>query len=168
MAVMDNSEIARIYKELYPQLFRYAQSLTKNKDDAHDLTMEVLAAALEQLQKGEDIALNLKAYLIRSVRNKFINNKIKYSKVGSIDDCDGYLEPVDENLPSDPLMKKRISKAYSKLSDACQEILALIAQGWKYDEIKELKNVSKNSVAGSVYKCREKFSHYLYGNSGKN
>lgn len=164
---MENSEIAKIYKELYPNLFRYAQSLTKNKDDAHDLTMEVLASTLERLQAGDEVAANLKAFLIRSIRNRFIDNKRKYGRVGLIDDCDGYLEPIDEQAPSDPFMKKRIANAYSKLSETCQETLALIAQGWKYDEIKELKNVSKNSVAGSVYKCREKFSNYLYGKERK-
>ena len=48
------------------------------------------------------------------------------------------MEPIDPALPSDPLMKKRIIKAFGELSEPCQEMLGLVAQGFTYNEIRDL------------------------------
>ena len=86
----------------------------------------------------------------------------KSRRVTSIDDTEDYLEPVDPNLPSDPLLRRRIV-TFGQLSENCKEVLTLIALGMTYDDIKDITKRTTNTVAGSVYRCRDKLRLYLYG-----
>ena len=83
-------------------------------------------------------------------------------KQTSFDDIDDFFEPIDDTMPSDPFMKKRIANAFGKLTDNCHEILT-DTNGYKYSEIKELTGKPINTIKSSVFKCREKFSTHLYG-----
>ena len=160
-------DIKEKFENLYPKVFKYALSRAKNKDLAHDLIMEVYIKILNNFRENNEIPEKLEFYTMRAIRNKHIDYIRGSSKTDSIDDVDGYLEPVDENLPSDPLMRKRIIKAFNKLGETCQEVLKLIEQGWKYSEIQELTGKPLNTVAGTVFKCRKKFSTFLYGSENK-
>ena len=96
---------------------------------------------------------------MNNVKEYYASNK----KQTFFDDIDDFFEPVDDTIPSDPFMKKRIANAFGKLTDTCHEILTLIANGYKYSEIKELTGKPINTIKSSVFKCREKFSTHLYG-----
>ena len=156
-------EIAEKFETLYPKVFRYALSRTKNKDTAHDIVMEVYTRILEKFRETNELPEQLEFYTIRAIRNKHVDVLRAAQRIDYINDSDGYLEPVDETLASDPFMKRRIARAFGLLGDACQETLGLIAQGWKYSEIQELTGKPLNTVAGTVYKCRKKFRINLYG-----
>ena len=170
MSQLTHTEISLIFTKLAPKLFKYSFNLARNKDDADDLVMEVITKALERFNETREFPENLEAYLIRSIRNLFIN-KIKVSKktdlVSDIQDFEkksGFSDIFisSETVPSDPLMRGKISKAYEKLSSSCREILMLIAHGHKYSEIKDITGKPYNTVAGTVFKCREKFHDFLY------
>ena len=156
-------EIAEKFETLYPKVFRYAVSRTKNKDSAHDIVMEVYTRILEKFRETEELPEQLEFYTIRAIRNKNIDVVRASQRIDYINDHEGYLEPIDETLPSDPFMKRRIARAFALLGEACQETLGLIAQGWKYSEIQELTGKPLNTVAGTVFKCRAKFRINLYG-----
>ena len=156
-------EITEKFETLYPKVFRYAVSRTKNKDSAHDLVMDVYTRILEKFRETGGLPEQLEFYTIRAIRNKHVDVLRAAQRIDYINDSDGYLEPVDETLPSDPFMKRRIARAFALLGDACQETLGLIAQGWKYSEIQELTGKQLNTVAGTVFKCRKKFRINLYG-----
>ena len=155
--------ITEQFTTLYPKLFRYAMSLTGDKHTSDDLVMNVFITVLEKFRESHEFPTQLEFYLIRSIRNKFIDDKRRFDRVSSFDDTEGYLEPVDPDLPSDPFMRKRIARSFQKLSSSCREILGLIAQGWSYAEIQKLTKRNKNSVAGAVFKCRKNFKIQLYG-----
>ena len=156
-------EITEKFETLYPKVFRYAVSRTKNKDSAHDLVMDVYTRILEKFRETGELPEQLEFYTIRAIRNKDVDVLRAAQRIDYINDSDGYLEPVDETLPSDPFMKRRIARAFALLGDTCQETLGLIAQGWKYSEIQELTGKPLNTVAGTVFKCRKKFRINLYG-----
>ena len=155
--------IASVLTNLMPKLLRFAVSLTKNKDDAHDLVMDIFSKFLERFNEKKEFPDNLEAYLIVSIRNRFRDQGRRNRKQTSFDEIDDFFEPVDDTIPSDPFMKKRIANAFGKLTDTCHEILTLIANGYKYSEIKELTGKPINTIKSSVFKCREKFSTHLYG-----
>ena len=155
--------IASALTELMPKLLRYAFSKTENKDDAYDLVMDIFSKFLERFNEKREFPNNLEAYLIVSIRNRFYDQGRRNKKQTFFDDIDDFFEPVDDTIPSDPFMKKRIAKAFDKLTDTCHEILTLIANGYKYSEIKELTGKPINTIKSSVFKCREKFSTHLYG-----
>ena len=156
-------------KEAYPSLQRYAWSLTGNKDDAHDLVMKAFMKLVEKLKNSNWSPENFQAYLKKIIRNTFIDGMRKSKFETSIDDTEGYLEPIDPELPSDPFMKRRMAVAFGELSETCQEILGLVAQGCTYDEIADTTQKTKNAVAGAIYHCRDKFRIKMFGqNQGLN
>ena len=161
-------EITEKFETLYPKVFKYALSRTKNKDSAHDIVMDVYIRILEKFRETGELPEQLEFYTIRAIRNKHIDVLRAGKRIDYINDGDyDYLEPVDETLVSDPFMKRRIARAFALLGDACQETLGLIAQGWKYSEIQELTGKPLNTVAGTVFKCRKKFRINLYGSEQK-
>ena len=161
----DNSvdDISNRFMEVYPRLLKYAISKTNDKSSAHDLVMKSFMKVLERFKESQEMPERLDFYLIKVIRNTFLDEFKRSKRVTSIDDTDGYLEPVDPSLPSDPLMKKRIARAFGQLSENCREVLILVAQGMTYNDITEITNKTRNSVAGAIYKCRDKFRIYLYG-----
>lgn len=155
--------------EVYPRLLKYAISRGKDKDSAHDLVMKSFMKALEKLNQTQELPENLLFYLIKTVRNTLVEEyrqsevvKKNPYKFTSIDDFGGYLESVGQTT-SDPFMRKRIARAFGQLSENCQEFLALVALDCTYNEITEITERNKNSVAGAIYKCRDKLRTYLYG-----
>ena len=156
-------EITEKFETLYPKVFKYALSRAKNKDSAHDLVMEVYTKILERFRETNELPDQLEFYTIRAIRNKHIDVLRASARIDYINDSGGDLEPVDESLPSDPFMKKRIARAFGSLGETCQETLGLIAQGWKYSEIHELTLMPLNTVASTVFRCRKKFRVNLYG-----
>ena len=170
MAEISTQEISNQFLEVYPRLLRYGITLTHDKSSAHDLVMKAFMKVLEKFKETDELPERLDFYLFKTVRNTSIDDKKKKFKFEtSIDDTEGYLEPIDPALPSDPLMKKRIIKAFGELSAPCQEILGLVAQGFTYNDIKDLTQRTKNAVAGSIYKCRHTFRIKLFGqNQGEN
>ena len=163
MAEISTQEISNQFLEVYPRLLRYGITLTHDKSSAHDLVMKAFMKVLEKFKETRELPERLDFYLFKTVRTTFVDGTRRSRFETSIDDTEGYLEPVDPALPSDPLMKKRIIKAFDELSAPCQEILGLVAQGYSYNDIKDLTRRTKNAVAGSIYKCRDNFRIKLYG-----
>ena len=156
-------EITEKFETLYPNVLKYAISRTRDKDSAHDLVMDVYTKILERFRETNQLPDDLVFYTIRAIRNKHIDIVRASKRIDYIDDVEGYLEPVEQSIPSDPFMKKRIARAFSILGENCREILLLISQGWQYNEIKKLTGKPYNTVAGTVFKCRQKFRQNLYG-----
>jgi RNA polymerase sigma factor (sigma-70 family) len=156
-------EITEKLETLYPRVFGYAMSWTKNKDSAHDLVMEVYIKILENFRKTNKLPEPLEFYTMRAIRNKRIDMVRASERIDYIDDVEGYLEPVEESIPSDPFLKKRIARALGTLNENCREILWLSAQGWGYSEIKEIIGKPYNTVASRLSRCRQQFRHNLYG-----
>ena len=156
-------EIAEKFKRLYDNVLKYAISRTGNKDAAHDLVMEVYVQIFAKFRETGELPDQLEFYTIRAIRNKHIDHIRASKRIDYINDVDGYLEPVDDTLPSDPLMKRQMDRAFGGLGKVCQETLALIAQGWKYNEIHELTHMPLNTVASTVFRCRQSFKKNLNG-----
>ena len=169
---MTKSDVNRIsfrFERAYPKLLKYAITLTREKSSAHDLVMKSFMKVLEKFKETQELPERLDFYLVKTIRNTFIDGTRRSQFETSIDDTEGYLEPVDPALPSDPLMKKRIIKAFGELSEPCQEMLGLVAQGFTYNEIRDLTERTRNAVAGAIYNCRHKFRIKLFGqNQGEN
>lgn len=156
-------EIAEKFKMLYRNVLGYAISRTGNTDAAHDLVMEVYTKIFANFRESGDLPEQLEFYTIRAIRNKHIDHIRASQRIDYINDIDGYLEPVDETLPSDPLIRRRINRAFENLGEICQQTLKLIEEGWKYQQIHELTDMPVNTVASTVFRCRKKFRENLYG-----
>ncbi len=100
-------QFQRMADSVYPALFGTALRLTRNKEDADDLTQEALVRAYEAYDRfdGE----NFKAWILRITTNLYINRyrqKRRQGKTASLDDEESNYEPMDapENAPDqDPI-----------------------------------------------------------------
>lgn len=154
-------EIKEKFENLYFNVIKYALSRTQNMDAAHDLVMEVYTKILAKFRETGELPEQLEFYTIRAIRNKHIDQFRATRRIDYINDIDGYVEPVDDSLPSDPFVKGRIKIAFGELSAVCQQTLGLIAQGWQYNEIHRLTDMPLNTVASTVLRCRQKYRQNL-------
>lgn len=65
---MRNDDLEIIYQKCYRQLFLFAFSLTRNKEDAEDLVSNTFIKALLSFEDG-----NLKVWLYQVLKNEFYN-----------------------------------------------------------------------------------------------
>jgi RNA polymerase sigma factor (sigma-70 family) len=160
---MTKTELDKKLIAIYPNLFKYSMSLTRNKQDAHDVLMEAIVSFLKTYKQSQVMPDNLQAYLITAIKNKFINETRRTQKIEVMDDLDEFLEPSNEDTRSDPLLRRRIAEAFSQLGDACREIIALRSIGHSYSEMSGIVNKPRNTIAGSLFNCRGYFRELLGG-----
>ena len=112
--------------KMYPSLERFAFSLTGCKEDAEDITMESITKILEKKEKLS-FDINIEAYLIRTIKNTFVDLVRKNNKINKNDEIDNN----DENLWSAKDFSTRnvesdeIGRAFAKIGDSCKETISL-------------------------------------------
>ncbi len=72
---MRQSEFEQLYQRYYRQLFLYAYSLTRSKEDAEDLTANTFVKALTTFRSG-----NIQAWMYTVLRNEFFDLKRRQSR----------------------------------------------------------------------------------------
>lgn len=141
-------------------LRQYAYQLTKNPDDADDLTQETMLKAFSYRDKFLD-ATNLKGWLFTIMKNSFINNYRRVVKRNTfIDDTDNtfYLDTVAPALPNkgeEKFVLKDIEKAIEQLPHDLKNTFMLNYTGFKYHEIAEMLNIPIGTVKTRIFMARK-------------
>jgi len=92
---VDIDGIQKIYESNYKNFFGYAYSLTFSRDTSSDIVQTVFAKLVSKIKRSGQIEVdNLEAYIIRSIRNEFVDRKKKDLKLPS------HLALVSEESPS--------------------------------------------------------------------
>ena len=112
-----------------------------NKDDAFDLVQNTL----EKLLKNKDKFLehpNQRAYALSIMKNTFIDGKRKKTEELPGDlDGEGVINSVE--APKDPT---RLYDCMNKLTEEKQEIMFLVAQEYKSNELGEKLNIPSGTI----------------------
>ena len=154
--------------KLYPKLLRYGLSLTRNKELAEDLVMDVITRLLERADQIDD-DMNIESYAIRSVKNRFIDNRryqirmVTESSLGS-DEAnffDGIVDERAELATTSRLERRDLARALSATGKDCLEILTLFGVGSSYKEIAEGLDTAIGTVMSRMARCRTKLKHQL-------
>ena len=154
--------------KLYPKLLRYALSLTRNKDLAEDLVMDVVTRLLERADPFNDGA-NIESYAIRSVKNKFIDDhryrvRVVTESSMSSDETNFFDGLVDERaeIATTSLLERRdLARALCATGNDCLEILTLFGVGSSYKEIAEKLDTAIGTVMSRMARCRTKLKLQL-------
>jgi RNA polymerase sigma factor (sigma-70 family) len=163
MATMDFN---RQLSSLQDNLKYFANTLTKNEEEAKDLVQETYLKALTYRDKFEENT-NLKAWTYTIMKNTFINNYRRNSKVSMIVDntADLYFlnssKLSEEANPESALSHKEVSKVVSNLEDEHRIPFQMHHQGFKYKEIAEHLNLSIGTVKSRIFFSRKKLMKKL-------
>ena len=155
-------DLGQALSDLYPTLVRFALSLTKAKDAAEELVMEVITNMLERQTQFDD-SINIQAYAMRSVKNKFIDSKRYSTRNLTATDMDGdgdfigeILDGTAGNKAFDRIEFEETLKALVSLGEDCREILTLIGLEYRYNEIAEISSINIGTVMSRLSRCRKK------------
>jgi RNA polymerase sigma factor (sigma-70 family) len=136
-------------------LYRFALKLTKDEASAQDLVQDAYEKVWIKLDSIE--AEKVKSYLFRIVYNQFLDHK-KRNKVVFMDE---YLtEPFINQDTSD--LKVILDKALSTLPSIQKSaILLRDYEGYSYDEIGEILELSASQVKVYIYRARKQLQKYI-------
>ncbi len=163
---MKQFEFDHKVKDQYNPLRNFALRLTRNLEDAMDLTQETMVRAMSNREKFHE-GTNLKAWLYTIMKNIFINNyrKMINNQVVS-DDTDNqyYLNSYSSktgNLGERKIVLEDANKAIQSLSDNLRIPFLMAFEGYKYDEIASHLRVPLGTVKIRIHNARKKLKKAL-------
>jgi len=157
-------------------IFGVAFQLTRNREDAEDLTQNTLVKVFrfyKQFEKGT----NLKAWLLTILRNTFINDYRKKSKEPTKVELIGN-EPAKSSAPDSKvpgiivkpqeyenlleLLDEPVRKAIDSLPPEFKEAIIMYdLQDYSYKEISEIKNCPIGTVMSRIFRGRKLLREFL-------
>ncbi len=148
----------------------FANSLTRNVDDADDLFQET---AFKIIKNGDkyNVGTNFRAWSYTIMRNIFINNYRKKKRRNLLIDNtenDFYLDTNqgsvantgESNMAFDEIMEN-----INTLSDEFRIPFLMRYEGYKYDEISEELNLPLGTIKSRIHFARKKLKEMLEAKS---
>jgi RNA polymerase sigma-70 factor (ECF subfamily) len=158
-----SEEFKRELLSEYPNLFRFAMSMTRNRAEAEDLMQETVLVALEK--HGEyELGTSMKAWLFRLQVLLDKNNKRRALRQrllgdGNIDDPEAATVPPSQ---LDRIMFKEAAHAVEELPEDFRQALYLVVyDGKSYDEAADILAVSAGTVKSRVSRARTRIAEII-------
>jgi RNA polymerase sigma-70 factor (family 1) len=160
----DQSAYKELFTELYPWLYRFAQSFVRSKQISEEVVSDVFIRIWEKRKELERIG-NLKVYLYIATRNIALNylEKLRRSDTNSLDSFAPGMKSLyfnPEQLLITAEMMIRIQKAIDDLPHKCKLTFKLVKEdGLKYREAAEILQVSVKTVENQLAIALQKIGH---------
>jgi RNA polymerase sigma-70 factor, ECF subfamily len=164
----DEGAYDSVFRAWYPALVRVAASLVKDTDVAEEVAQDVMHELWRRrMVLDEDVSL--RAYLLRSVRNRALN-RLRHLRVRRESEADVealYHAPLASDQP---IVAKELAQAvqiaFTELPPRCREIFELSRlHGLKYAEIAAALDISQKTVEAQMGKAlrimRERLAAWL-------
>lgn len=155
-----------------PKVFRLAYSLTKNRQDAEDLTQEALLRAYRSFGKWDGRSFD--NWVLRIAQRLFLDfmrHRGRRIQACSVDEPrfgdteDLAFDPADSHTPESILMGDTISEeilnALSTLRPAEQRCIEFSAQGLDYAEICQRTGSPEGTCRSDLHRSRRKLQKIL-------
>jgi RNA polymerase sigma factor, sigma-70 family len=147
-----------------PSLFRFAMSMTRNRNEAEELVQETLAYALEkrdEFTSGTNIRawlFKLQSFLDRNSKRKAYRQKVLSR--GQIEDPETAAVPPSQ---LDRIMVGEAEKAIETLPLEQRQALFLVAyDGKSYDEAADILECSAGTVKSRVSRARQRIADMIH------
>ncbi|MBU0982276.1 MAG: sigma-70 family RNA polymerase sigma factor [candidate division Zixibacteria bacterium] len=149
----------RVYNELYRPIFRFANRMLADPEDARDVCQEVFTRLYRALESGASVD-NPRAWLFKAAANDCINRLRRQKRFGRIAErltveSVGVGQPVDldqqENLR---IMRETIEQLPSR----DRTLLVLYQDEISYAEMAEIVGVNPNSVGKMLARAIDRLS----------
>ncbi|MBK9418723.1 MAG: RNA polymerase sigma factor [Flavobacteriales bacterium] len=150
---------------LRQQLYYFALSLTKDRENAADLLQESLMRALTYRDKFRDNT-NFKAWLYTIMKNTFINdhrrNKRKKALMDNVDREREQVRRVQTPASTEASMKmSEIQRSLEQLDPAFRTPFTMHHEGYKYHEIAEHLGIPIGTVKSRIFQARQRLMEML-------
>ena len=150
------------FHELYTMyagdIYRFALSLCRNREEAEDITAETFARALTG--KSPLIRATVKGYLLTIARNLYLESmhrRKRYSEVPLELPDSG---PIPEHSISHKTELQAVEAYLLTFPEIDRSALMLRAHGLSYDEIANVLNISVASAKVKVHRLRLKLAEW--------
>ncbi len=162
---MSTLEFQQHLVSLRQQLYYFALSLTKDRDDAQDLLQESILRALTYRDKFQDNT-NFKAWLYTIMKNTFINDHRRGKRTAALMDRVEQERTVVSKvqMPSSPenlVRMGEIQTSLSKLDNAFREPFTMHHEGYKYHEIADKLGIPIGTVKSRIFQARQRLMGML-------
>lgn len=150
---------------LRQQLYYFALSLTKDRDDALDLLQESMVRALTYRDKFRDNT-NFKAWLYTIMKNTFINDHRRSKRTKALlDSVDRERDEVRRvqmpNSPEGSIKMAEIQRSLERLDPAFRTPFTMHHDGFKYHEIAEHLGIPIGTVKSRIFQARHRLMEML-------
>jgi len=149
------------------RLYRAAWALTGSREDAEDLVQETYARVLARprmLRNEDDLG-----YLLRSLRNTFLNQKRaerRRLRPDPLPDELGLVADPWARDPSEALQAKELYEAVAALPESYRDVLVAVdIAGLSYKEAARALRIREGTVMSRLYRARQQVVRRLDGES---
>jgi len=145
---------------LKPQLENYAYSLTKDSVNGQDLVQQTMMKAIDKIHQFKQ-GTNLKAWLFTIMRNNFINDIRKKSKIVDREELSSYVPYSSRqmhvnNFGETNMMLELLEKEVASLPDNLRLPFEMMVEGYAYKEIADKLEMPLGSVKSFIHKARKR------------
>lgn len=163
---MSQIEFYTKFNQMSSLLHAFAYNLTKNVEDAKDLFQETAYRAITNRDKFLP-GTNFKAWLFTIMKNIFINNYRKKTKVNTImDSTDNlfYLNSGNETISNRGdanILMKELLQMIEKLDNSIKIPFLMHYQGYKYQEIADYLELPLGTVKSRIFFARKELKEMI-------
>ncbi len=151
----------RMAEEVFPSVYGTALRLTRDREDASDLSQEAIIRAYEAFDRFD--GRNFKAWILRILTNLYINRyrqRQREAPTGSLDE-EGAYEPVapegsiPDRMALDEMVGAEVEEALSKVpADFRTAVILSDIEGMSYEEIAQATDVPIGTVRSRLARGR--------------
>ena len=158
----DNEALARLYKQLLPELYLIAVSYTKSSQDAEDIVADcfeklILMSNEKRQEKFIENKIDIKALLIVIVKNKCLDYlKTTKNRSRILDSVKILWSSSTSNLAKQQFVEQNFETLMGFLLEKERQILKLNMDGFTHQEISIKMNISEKTVSNTLSISRNK------------
>jgi RNA polymerase sigma-70 factor (ECF subfamily) len=152
-----------------PDLFRFAMSITRNREAADDLSQDAAALALTKRDDFEP-GTDLKAWLFKLQVNLHRNSVRKELRRRRLEETHSPIQANDLALPSqmDSLRYREAYKAIEGLPPLQRQVLFLVVHDGKtYEEAAQILEIDKGTVKSRLNRARQALAEAIDYEQGR-
>lgn len=155
----DRDLFKALFKELYPPLLRYSETITKDTESSRELVQDLFLETWEK-RFALNIKGSFKAYLFTAIYHKSLNwiraSKIRDQYAQNPVEIQNWFPGIITKEPDDPLRLETIEKEIRRLPDRCREVFTrTVILGENQLEIASFLGLSAKTVENHLARAKK-------------
>lgn len=154
----DADAFARLYKQVYKDMYRTALAGLRSSQDAQDAVSDAVLDAFGNVRRLRDIEA-FRAWIFRILAAKIKRRQREYSAANASD----VYEQTESATEETDIYSVEVNEALGKLSGDERLVISLCAvNGYSSDQIAGIMGIKASSVRSKLSRAREKLFAELY------